>query len=478
MASMSPASEAAPRSRARVSKHVIVRALALGAIYAALSVLIVVVTAFGNAAGATFWPGAGLTVAVLLRRPKREWPYYIAAFAMAEASVDLQAGYSVALAVGWAVANTAEPLVSALLLRRRGAGAPDFAKRADLARFVFAAIVVGPFVGALIGTAVGVVFEGDPWWPRLPRWYVGDAMGVLVVAPALLILWPPGVPRTSRGAMPSLLSLAIVTCVVLGPWGFAAAAGLPFLILPLLTVIALRFGLRGAAGGVLIVATIIEAVTASGHGPFADDAGGAFHGLVVAQMFLAMCAVTTYVVAVLGGELTTGAKLEDELRAQALRDSLTGLANRRLLFDRIEQASRRLVRRPGAVALLFIDLDAFKAVNDTFGHAVGDHILVQSADRLSHIVRDEDSVSRIGGDEFLILAEDLRDAGDAHELAARVVRAFDEPFQSAAGPLHLTASVGIATITEPTSDPEAYLSGADRAMYCAKRAGGDRIAAA
>jgi len=478
MASLSSASEAVRRSRARFCEHAIVRALALGATYAALSVLIVIVTAFGNASGATFWPGAGLTVATLLLRPKREWPYYIAAFAIAEAGVDLWAGYSVALAVGWAVANTAEPLVSALLLRRRGAGAPDFSKRADLARFVVAAIVIGPLVGALIGTAVGVAFEGDPWWPRLPRWYVGDAIGVLVIAPALLILWPPGVPSTRRGMMPSLLILTIVTCAALGPWRFAAATGLPFLILPVLTVIALRFGLRGAAGGVLIVATIIEAVTASGHGPFADDAGGAFHGLVVAQMFLAMCAVTTYVVAVLAGELTTGAKLEHELRAQAGRDSLTGLANRRLLFDRIEQASRRLARRPGVVALIFIDLDAFKAVNDSFGHAVGDHILVQSADRLSQIVRDEDSVSRIGGDEFLILAEDLRDVTDAHDLAARVVHAFDEPFESAAGPLQLTASVGIATITEPITDPEAYLSGADRAMYSAKRAGGDRIAAA
>ena len=124
-------------------------------------------------------------------------------------------------------------------------------------------------------------------------------------------------------------------------------------------------------------------------------------------MFLAMCAVTTYLVAVLAGELTTGSKLEAELRAQALRDSLTGLANRRLLFDRIEQASRRLARQPGTFALLFIDLDAFKAINDSYGHAAGDLVLAQSADRLRDVVRDHDSIARIGGDEFLILAEDL-----------------------------------------------------------------------
>jgi diguanylate cyclase (GGDEF)-like protein len=195
-------------------------------------------------------------------------------------------------------------------------------------------------------------------------------------------------------------------------------------------------------------------------------------------MFLAMCAVTTYTIAVLVGELLTGAELEDELRAQALRDSLTGLANRRLLFDRIEHASRRLARRQGMVALLFIDLDAFKAVNDVHGHATGDQVLVQAADRLRDVVRDHDSVARLGGDEFLILAEDLHDAADAHALAARVVAVFDAPFETRSGPIRVSASVGIATTTVPILDPAAYLGGADRAMYTAKRAGGHRLATA
>ena len=458
-------------------RAVLVRALALGVTYAALSKLIVVVTAFGNAAGATFWPGAGLTVAVLLLRPRWEWPYYVAAVAVAEASVDLWAGYSVALALGWAVANTAEPLVAALLLRRRFPGSPDLSRRAGIAWFVLAAIAIGPFVGAFIGTAVGAIFEGDPWMPRLSRWYVGDAMGVLVIAPAILILWPPQRLRMRRGTLAALLTLALVTLVAVAPWRFTAGAGLPFLTLPLLTLIALRLGLRGAAAGVLIVATIIEAVTAAGEGPFAEDAG-AFHGLVVAQMFLAMCAVTTYTVAILAGELLSRGRLEDELRAQALRDSLTGLANRRLLFDRMTQASARLERRPGTVALLFIDLDDFKAVNDRYGHAAGDGVLVQSADRLREVVRDLDSVARIGGDEFLVLAEELHDADDALTLAGRIAAVFDAPFETGAGPIELTASVGIATTTVPIADPAAYLARADQAMYTAKRAGGHGIATA
>ena len=456
-------------------RALIVRAIAVGLAYAAVSKLIDVVTVFGNSAGASFWPGAGLTVAVLLRRPRAEWPWYLLAVGIGEFCVDMWIGFGAAVAIGWAVANTAEPLTAALLLRRRCGDPPDMGKRGDLVALACAAILLGPLVGSLVGTAVGALFAGDPWLPRLPRWYVGDAMGVLVIAPALLILWPSAPRRPGSNAVVPLLVLTVVACVAVGPWRFSGAAGLPFLVLPVMIVTAMRSGLRGAAGGVLIVAMIVETVTAAGYGPFAEGEG-ALHGLVVAQMFLAMSAVTAFAVAVLAGELVASTRVEGELRSQALRDSLTGLANRRLLFDRLEHASRRLARRPGMVALLFIDLDAFKAVNDTYGHAAGDRVLVESAVRLRGIVRDHDSIARLGGDEFLILAEDLRDAGDAHKLAERVVAAFDEPFATAGGPIHLTVSVGISTTTAPIDDPQAYLSGADRAMYTAKRAGGHRIA--
>ena len=455
----------------------LLRALALGVAYAGLAKLIAVVTAFGNTTGATFWPGAGLTVAVLLLRPKWEWPLYIAAVAIAEASIDAALGFGVPLAVAWAVANTGEALVAALLLRRRRRGPPDLSRRSELGRFVLAAIVIGPLAGALIGTAAGVVLEGDGWLPRLPRWYIGDAVGVLIVAPALLILWPP-LPRAERApVVPWLALLALAMVVAVGPWTFAGAAGLPFLTLPLLIWIAMRFGLRGGVAAVLIMASIVLAVTADGRGPFADGAG-AFAGLAVAQMFVAMSALTVYTISVLAGELITREQLADELRDSALRDSLTGLANRRLLFDRLEKASARLARRPGMAALLFIDLDRFKRVNDTHGHVVGDALLMESADRLREVVRDEDSVARIGGDEFVILAEGLDDADDARALAARVVMAFDERFDFVVGPLEVTTSIGIATATEPLDDPGAFLARADRAMYVAKRAGGRRIASA
>jgi diguanylate cyclase (GGDEF)-like protein len=320
-----------------------------------------------------------------------------------------------------------------------------------------------------------VAFAGDPWLPRLPRWYVGDAIGVLVVAPALLAL-PGGRRRPTARAAACCLGLALISLLALGPWRFGWNDGLLFLTLPVLIVIALRYGTRGAAAGVLMIALIVETVTASDAGPFGGK--GAFSGLFMAQMFVAMSAVTAMTVAVLTGELVRRERLEAELRALALRDSLTGLANRRLLFDRIEHASRRLKRRPGMLALLFIDLDGFKAINDTYGHATGDALLVKSAERLRASVRDQDTVARLGGDEFLVLVDDIAGEDDALRLAARIVEAFDPPFAAHGSSIGVTASVGVTTATSPVADPSTLVSSADGAMYHAKRAGGRRVAIA
>jgi diguanylate cyclase (GGDEF)-like protein len=464
---------AACRRRAARGR-VLLGALGVGLAYAGLAKLIVVVTAFAETAGATFWPGAGLTVAVLLLRPRSEWRYHLTAVAIAEIAVDATAGYSVSVAVGWAVANTAEPLVAAWLLTRRGPWPRDLVTRSDLVRFVLAAFVAGPLAGAAIGTLVGAVVAGDAWLPRLPRWFVGDAIGVLVVAPALLALRRPASWRPTGRAIAWSSGLVLTSLVALGPWEFAGDAGLPFLTVPMLIVIAVLFGTRGAAGGVLVVAIVVEAVTADGRGAFADD--GTFHGVVIAQMFVAMSAVTAHTVAALTSELVTRDELEGRLRALALRDSLTGLANRRLLFERLDLASRRLTRHRGVLALLFIDLDGFKAINDNFGHAAGDGVLVDAAQRLRAAVREQDTIARLGGDEFMILAEDLTTAADAGALAERVVAAFEEPFAVAGQRVHVTASIGIAARSEPVVDADAYLSRADQAMYVAKRRGGSRFA--
>ena len=163
------------------------------------------------------------------------------------------------------------------------------------------------------------------------------------------------------------------------------------------------------------------------------------------------------------------------LERQALHDPLTHLPNRLLLMDRARQALARLHRSYGVVALLFIDLDRFKAVNDNLGHDVGDRLLVSVSERLAELMRDSDTVARLGGDEFVILAEDIDSDGEALALAERVLDALERPFPLGSAEVAMLASVGVSVSHDPETDPETMLREADVAMYRAKGMGGRRL---
>jgi diguanylate cyclase (GGDEF)-like protein/PAS domain S-box-containing protein len=163
------------------------------------------------------------------------------------------------------------------------------------------------------------------------------------------------------------------------------------------------------------------------------------------------------------------------LERQALHDPLTCLPNRLLLMDRARQALARLHRGDGVVAMLFIDLDKFKAVNDNLGHGVGDRLLVSISERLAELMRDSDTVARLGGDEFVILAEDIEGDEEAMALAARVLDALERPFAIGSAELAMLASVGVSVTRDSETDPETMLREADLAMYRAKGADGRRL---
>jgi diguanylate cyclase (GGDEF)-like protein/PAS domain S-box-containing protein len=163
------------------------------------------------------------------------------------------------------------------------------------------------------------------------------------------------------------------------------------------------------------------------------------------------------------------------LERQALHDPLTSLPNRLLLMDRARQALARLHRSQGMVAMLFIDLDKFKAINDNLGHDVGDRLLLSVSGRLAELMRDSDTVARLGGDEFVILAEDIEGDGEALALAERVLDALEHPFPLGSAEVAILASVGISVSHHPDTDPETMLREADVAMYRAKGAGGRRL---
>lgn len=153
----------------------------------------------------------------------------------------------------------------------------------------------------------------------------------------------------------------------------------------------------------------------------------------------------------------------------ALHDPLTGLPNRALLFERLVSAMNRSRRTGSLVAIIYIDLDTFKAVNDTFGHRVGDELLMNVAQRLTALLRPGDTVARLGGDEFAVLCDDIADASDLEPIAARVDDAFRAPFDVSTGPVEMRASIGISIGDRTSMSPEHLLEQADMAMYRAKR---------
>ena len=163
-----------------------------------------------------------------------------------------------------------------------------------------------------------------------------------------------------------------------------------------------------------------------------------------------------------------------DLHRRATTDPLTGIANRTVFMDRLHQALRRLARRQGLVAVLFLDLDHFKLINDTVGHLAGDAVLLQLAQRLRGFLRPQDTLARLGGDEFAIVIEDISWAEEAAALGARIVEAGRLPFVVGEEQFTCTTSIGIAVTTDAHHGTERLLQEADLAMYRAKDRGRDR----
>jgi diguanylate cyclase (GGDEF)-like protein len=180
-----------------------------------------------------------------------------------------------------------------------------------------------------------------------------------------------------------------------------------------------------------------------------------------------------FVVATISDE-TERRRRADEMFHRALHDPLTGLANRVLLIDRLTQALARADRRGGRTGVLYVDLDGFKAVNDTWGHAAGDEVLETVAGRLAGAVRPEDTVARFGGDEFVILCEDLDDRAEAQQVADRVLGELAVPIRHRSGRCRLSASIGVV-LADGRMNARGLIDAADRAMYEAKRRGGEAI---
>jgi diguanylate cyclase (GGDEF)-like protein/PAS domain S-box-containing protein len=178
-------------------------------------------------------------------------------------------------------------------------------------------------------------------------------------------------------------------------------------------------------------------------------------------------------------DITERMEAERKLTALGQCDSLTALPNRSLFLDRLKMAAARMDRSGAAIALMFIDVDCFKEINDTYGHRGGDDLLIQFAQRLSGAVRDTDLVARLGGDEFTVILEGLSEPrGESRRVADKILASLRRPFSLSGNEVRVTASLGLVIQEKGDFDRADLLARADAAMYAAKHAGKDQVVAA
>jgi len=211
---------------------------------------------------------------------------------------------------------------------------------------------------------------------------------------------------------------------------------------------------------------------------FAEHLNNGMHFLALGLCFVqAVFAIALVFLAIIVSRrmLAVQASADKQVRALAFYDSLTGLPNRTLLLERLATALSAARNRDRKVAVLFIDLDEFKVINDSLGHSVGDLLLKEVARRLQELIRDQDTVARLGGDEFLVVLGNLEGESDARQIAERILKAVGASFVNDSVLLNVTCSIGVSLFPKHGDDTETLIKFADAAMYTAKEAGRNRI---
>lgn len=177
----------------------------------------------------------------------------------------------------------------------------------------------------------------------------------------------------------------------------------------------------------------------------------------------------------IGRDITEQKRVEEIISRMAYHDSLTGLPNRRLIGDRLDMAMAHAIRNNERLALMILDLDRFKQINDTLGHQIGDLLLQNAGNRLTRIIRKSDTAGRLGGDEFMLILPNINDIDDAEYIAKKILDAFREPFLCDGHRLNVTVSIGISLFPDQSEDAETLMRYADNAMYKAKARGRDNF---
>ena len=440
---------------------------------AKLSLLLAIPPGYATAV----WPPSGIAVAAALLLGSRIWP----GIWLGAALVNLSVQASFAAAALMAAGNTLEALAGAVLARAWIGPPVAFRRGEDVLKFAAIAAASATIAASVAVVSLSLLLSLGPgalawnWW----TWWQGDTVGILVVGP-LILAWAAGLgpskaPRTAAeaGAFVCLLAGVIYTIFGGGAAPYLASPPLTFAILPLIVWVAFRFPQREVATVNALVCASAVWFTLSGRGPFAK--GSVNESLLLLLAFMGTVTTTGLALAAVVDDrrrlMDAMQRVMRDLREQTLRDPLTLLYNRRFMQDHLQRELILAQRRSGPLALIMIDLDHFKRLNDTEGHLVGDRVLTELGALLRRHVRGSDIACRYGGEEFALVLPGTA-LVDARRRAEEIRAAILDERMRLGG---VTASLGVALYPEHADDTEALLRAADQALYEAKAAGRDRV---
>ncbi len=479
----SPRTQPAPQE---MSVFVLVILLTAGYLATALGGLAVSRQA-GNIA--TLWPPNGMLVAALLLATPRRWKEVLIAGALGSMLANLLNGSSALAAISISIANLVEASLAATIIRRQTGRRVLFQHSSDVVVLISASIFAALVAGALSATSAKLLMD-VPFTTVFIKWVLGDVLGLLVVMPIAVIAHdlvrhgPDVIMRQrSHGEAAGILAVVLgVSLAVFGP----NVPPVQFLVMPTVLFASFRLGPLGAA-----LSTVIVAVVGSLGTVLAAKAGALPADEITLRVFnfqlnLAVLFLTALPIGSamaqrhqLERDLTEEKERADrfasEMAALANVDDLTGLATRRFFLDQLDlmAATARRVKQP--LTLAMIDIDHFKPINDKFGHAVGDAVLMAIGAACRSAVRSDDVIGRLGGEEFAMLMP-LTD----QETAFRIVDRLREAVAAIAIPasdgrtVSVTISVGMAMFADQHQIDRLLLD-ADRALYLAKERGRNRI---
>ncbi|MBB5057332.1 diguanylate cyclase (GGDEF)-like protein [Granulicella aggregans] len=433
---------------------------------------------------ATIWLSNGILFGLVITQPRKRWLAYFAVGLIADTSADVFWGDGFWLALGVSVANSFEVITSCVVLTRIFGHPFNLSRRRPLLGFLGVSVVCAAALTSAMGATWTMLWQdAGPWLQLFRTWYLGDMLGMALMAPLTFMLQREDFfsilhPARLANTLLLLLVPAAATLLVFSHNGDP----LIFFLFPALMLIVFKLGFPGTVTTIFVVALLSIGMTVKGHGPLMLITGehAMLHRIVVDQIFLAVAIFTLFPVAALLEEraalqLCLEAS-EARYRSLATLDELTGLANRRAFNQRLSEE----MQSEQEIALLLIDADLFKRYNDHYGHMMGDECLQAVAEAISGAATLSDAfVSRFGGEEFAVI---LPGTG------LQQGRAIAEQIRTAVVEMQLphpstqigyqTVSIGVSASTAAGQGRAADLIGqADMALYRAKDLGRNRVVA-